>query len=57
MPLYPTEEIIWDENIVPTEFYSGDGTKFFIRYFICNAFNMNINKFSQQVLNLLVAME
>ncbi|CAC5409596.1 AQR [Mytilus coruscus] len=25
MPLYPTEEIIWDENIVPTEFYSGDG--------------------------------
>lgn len=57
MPLYPTEEIIWDENIVPTEFYSGDGTKNFIRYFICNAFNMNINKFSQQVLNLLVAME
>lgn len=57
MPLYPTEEIIWDENIVPTEFYSGDGTNFFIRYFICNAFNMNINKFSQQVLNLLVAME
>lgn len=57
MPLYPTEEIIWDENIVPTEFYSGDGTKKIIRYFICNAFNMNINKFSQQVLNLLVAME
>jgi len=25
MPLYPTEEIIWDENIVPCEFYSGDG--------------------------------
>ena len=25
MPLYPTEEIIWDENIVPTDFYSGDG--------------------------------
>ncbi|XP_069126359.1 LOW QUALITY PROTEIN: RNA helicase aquarius-like [Argopecten irradians] len=24
MPLYPTEDIIWDENIVPTEFYSGD---------------------------------
>lgn len=25
MPLYPTEEIIWDENIVPTEYFSGDG--------------------------------
>ncbi|XP_035781501.1 RNA helicase aquarius-like [Anopheles albimanus] len=25
MPLYPTEETIWNENIVPTEFYSGEG--------------------------------
>lgn len=25
MPLYPTEEIIWDENIVPMEYYSGEG--------------------------------
>ncbi|XP_075145338.1 RNA helicase aquarius [Haematobia irritans] len=25
MPLYPTEDIIWDENVVPTEYYSGDG--------------------------------
>lgn len=25
MPLYPTEAIIWDENIVPTEYFSGDG--------------------------------
>jgi len=25
MPLYPTEDIIWDENIVPTEFFSGEG--------------------------------
>ena len=25
MPLYPTEEIIWDENIVPSEYYSGEG--------------------------------
>lgn len=25
MPLYPTEEIIWDENIVPTEYFSGEG--------------------------------
>ncbi|KAL7992492.1 hypothetical protein Chor_016748 [Crotalus horridus] len=24
MPLYPTEKIIWDENIVPTEYYSGE---------------------------------
>ena len=24
MPLYPTEKIIWDDNIVPTEYYSGD---------------------------------
>ncbi|EDV21748.1 uncharacterized protein TRIADDRAFT_30088, partial [Trichoplax adhaerens] len=23
MPLYPTEEILWDENIVPSEYYSG----------------------------------
>lgn len=27
MPLYPTEDIIWDENIVPTEYYSGEGGK------------------------------
>lgn len=25
MPLYPTEEVIWDENIVPTEYFSGEG--------------------------------
>ncbi|KAE8587504.1 hypothetical protein XENTR_v10021996 [Xenopus tropicalis] len=25
MPLYPTEKIVWDENIVPTEYYSGEG--------------------------------
>ncbi|XP_061752043.1 RNA helicase aquarius isoform X2 [Nerophis ophidion] len=25
MPLYPTEKIIWDENIVPTEYFSGEG--------------------------------
>ncbi|XP_054727930.1 RNA helicase aquarius [Anastrepha obliqua] len=25
MPLYPTEAIIWDENIVPSEYFSGDG--------------------------------
>ncbi|XP_066279598.1 RNA helicase aquarius-like [Branchiostoma lanceolatum] len=25
MPLYPTEEILWDENIVPTEYFSGEG--------------------------------
>ena len=26
MPLYPTEDIVWDENIVPTEYYNGEGT-------------------------------
>ena len=25
MPLYPTEDIIWDENIVPMEYFSGEG--------------------------------
>ncbi|XP_066993686.1 RNA helicase aquarius isoform X2 [Anabrus simplex] len=25
MPLYPTEDIIWNENIVPTEYFSGEG--------------------------------
>ncbi|XP_005185025.2 RNA helicase aquarius [Musca domestica] len=25
MPLYPTEDVIWDENVVPTEYFSGDG--------------------------------
>ncbi|GFS14383.1 intron-binding protein aquarius [Elysia marginata] len=25
MPLYPTEKIVWDENIVPSEFFSGEG--------------------------------
>ena len=25
MPLYPTEEMIWDENIVPGEYYNGEG--------------------------------
>ncbi|XP_076053378.1 RNA helicase aquarius [Oratosquilla oratoria] len=24
MPLYPTETIIWDDNIVPSEYFSGD---------------------------------
>lgn len=25
MPLYPTEEVIWDENVVPGEYYTGEG--------------------------------
>ncbi|KAG8194552.1 hypothetical protein JTE90_013299 [Oedothorax gibbosus] len=25
MPLYPTEKIVWDENIVPSEYFSGEG--------------------------------
>jgi intron-binding protein aquarius len=25
MPLYPTEDIIWNQNIVPGEFYNGEG--------------------------------
>ncbi len=25
MPLYPTEKVIWDENVVPGEFYNGEG--------------------------------
>ena len=25
MPLYPSEDIIWDENIVPGEYYNGEG--------------------------------
>ncbi|ALC47310.1 CG31368 [Drosophila busckii] len=24
MPLYPTEQIIWDENVVPSEYYTGE---------------------------------
>lgn len=24
LPLYPTEEILWDENIVPSEYYNGE---------------------------------
>ena len=24
MPLYPTEDVIWDENIVPGEYYNGE---------------------------------
>ncbi|XP_062502366.1 RNA helicase aquarius-like [Corticium candelabrum] len=24
MPLYPTEEVLWDENVVPSEFFSGE---------------------------------
>lgn len=24
MPLYPTEEILWDVNIVPSEYYNGE---------------------------------
>jgi len=26
MPLYPTEEFIWDEGLVPGEYYQGEGT-------------------------------
>ena len=29
LPLYPTEDIIWDENIVPTEYFSGEGITFY----------------------------
>jgi intron-binding protein aquarius len=25
MPLYPTEEVLWDINMVPSEFYNGEG--------------------------------
>lgn len=25
MPLYPTEDVIWNENIVPTAYFSGEG--------------------------------
>ncbi|KRT86597.1 AAA protein, partial [Oryctes borbonicus] len=25
MPLYPTEDIIWNENVVPTAYFSGEG--------------------------------
>lgn len=25
MPLYPTENIIWNENVVPSEYFSGEG--------------------------------
>ena len=25
MPLYPSEDVIWDENIVPGEYYNGEG--------------------------------
>lgn len=24
MPLYPTDEVIWDENVVPTEYHASD---------------------------------
>ena len=23
-PLYPTEEILWDENVLPSDFYNGE---------------------------------
>ncbi|XP_004347836.2 aquarius [Capsaspora owczarzaki ATCC 30864] len=25
MPLYPTEALLWDENVVPSEYFSGEG--------------------------------
>lgn len=25
LPLYPSEDVIWDENLVPSQYYSGDG--------------------------------
>uniref|UniRef100_A0A915IU13 Intron-binding protein aquarius n=1 Tax=Romanomermis culicivorax TaxID=13658 RepID=A0A915IU13_ROMCU len=25
MPLYPTEDVVWDENLVPTQYYNGEG--------------------------------
>lgn len=27
LPLYPTEDILWDENIVPSEYYNGESEK------------------------------
>ena len=32
MPLYPTEDILWDVNIVPSEYYDGEGQGFLICY-------------------------
>lgn len=28
-PLYPTEQVLWDENVVPSDYYNGEskGTK------------------------------
>ena len=26
-PLYPTEEILWDESVVPYEYFDGEGTR------------------------------
>lgn len=39
MPLYPTEKIIWDENIVPTEYYSGEGGHLYI-WVHCNNYTI-----------------
>ena len=40
MPLYPTEEIIWDENVVPMEYSAGESKcSFFFGTQLC--FRMN----------------
>lgn len=29
-PLYPTDKLLWDENVVPTEYFSGEGKSFWV---------------------------
>ena len=31
-PLYPTEEILWDESVVPYEYFDGEGTCVHVLY-------------------------
>lgn len=31
LPLYPTEEILWDENVVPSEYYNGESESLVVR--------------------------
>lgn len=31
LPLYPTEKVIWDENLVPNEYFSGESKSFFFQ--------------------------
>ena len=62
MPLYPTEDIIWDENIVPMEYFSGEGClalpKLHLQFLTLHDYllrNFNLFRWAENLSDLLIS--